>query len=78
MCEICKAIPCLRGCPNEEEPKAVKCCTWCHSLICEGEEYITFEGEDICMECIDELSSREIFAMFGVEPKEAYAPEEFI
>ena len=50
MCQYCLHNPCLPGCPNYEEPKAVYHCSICGQGIFEGEEYIENGGDYIHFE----------------------------
>lgn len=55
MCQYCLHTPCLPGCPNYEEPKAVYHCSICKQGIFEGEEYIENGGDYVHFECIPDL-----------------------
>ncbi len=55
MCQYCLHNPCLPGCPNYEESRAVYHCSICGQGIFEGEEYIENGGDYIHFECIPDL-----------------------
>lgn len=66
MCELCHSFPCIDGCPNCEEPKAVDTCPACDSPIYEGEEVAEINCTLYHVECLEEMSTIELLAMFDV------------
>ncbi|MBR5874780.1 MAG: hypothetical protein IKY90_08625 [Oscillospiraceae bacterium] len=56
MCNICRQTPCPSMCPNADEPRAVYICSNCGETIREGEDYLSFMGEQVCMYCVEELT----------------------
>lgn len=65
MCEICGLSPCSPRCPNAYDPPAALHCSKCGSAIRDGEEYVSFVDMDVCEDCIDSLSTKEIIEMCG-------------
>lgn len=53
------------GYEPEKKKRAVHSCTLCEGEIYEGERYLDFDGKIICPECVDEMSPKEVFNMFG-------------
>lgn len=53
------------GAVPERKRQAVHTCRHCKGEIYEGEKYLDFDGEIICPECVDEMSAKEVFNMFG-------------
>ena len=71
MCEICHQSPCLHGCPNEDEPKAVYTCCQCGEGIYEGDRYFDSDNGPICEDCMSDMGAEDILALFGEELKTA-------
>ena len=65
MCELCRQSPCAAQCPNAEPLDVVECCEVCRGPIRENEEYIYGSGDAICMDCVFEMSARDVFEYFG-------------
>lgn len=65
MCELCHASPCLTGCPNAPEPKAVYHCANCSSSIIEGEGCYEIDGEIYCECCIEDMTPKGLVEMVG-------------
>ena len=70
MCEICLRSPCLSGCPNEIIP-TIGTCSHCKNDIVHGMEYMDYDGDYICGECIDNMSTSELVSLFGYEIRTA-------
>ncbi len=68
---ICHSFPCLRGCPNEAEPRPALVCDLCKEKIVEGDEYMDFEGINVCQDCLENHSARSILEEFGGSFREA-------
>lgn len=77
MCSICYQIPCLPGCPNEDEPVAVLLCKGCGEGICVGDSYQHIGAHDYCLDCVEDMSGARLLELLGITPMsaEAYAPE---
>lgn len=55
MCDVCRVIPCLPGCPNAPEPRHVYICSGCGESICEGDTFYRVMEETFCEECIESM-----------------------
>lgn len=53
------------GANIEPRPKVVTACHRCGGEIFEDERYLDFDGEIICPECVNEMSAKEVFNLFG-------------
>jgi len=53
------------GAGIERRPRVAAECHRCGGEIFEGERYLDFDGEIICPECVDEMSAKEVFNLFG-------------
>ena len=54
MCELCKHIPCIVGCPNYIPSKADYYCSVCKYGIYEGDTYVeNINGEYIHRDCLN-------------------------
>lgn len=71
MCAICLKSPCDSRCPNAPEPPAVFTCASCDERITEGEEYAEIDGEHYHIGCLEDMSTRELLQLFGVETTSA-------
>lgn len=69
MCQYCLSVPCVRGCPNEDEPTAVAICEICEEPIYEGANYLHTEVIDVCEDCMNDMSRRELAELLGAEWK---------
>lgn len=65
MCELCLRFPCMAGCPNAEEPPVVTKCATCGRSIFEGEEMVEINGESYHVECLENITTRELLELFG-------------
>lgn len=65
MCEICRQNPCHPRCPNAEEPKGKYTCIKCGYGIMEDEEYLESEEGPVCVECLNDMCSREVVEICG-------------
>lgn len=54
MCEHCRSIPRLSGCPFEDEPPLFAYCERCGGEIFVGDYYFKFDAI-YCTECIEDL-----------------------
>lgn len=68
MCQYCLHNPCVPGCPNYEEPKAIHYCSICGRGIYAGDEYVANGGDYIHFECIP--SMRWLLDWLGYDVKE--------
>jgi hypothetical protein len=49
---MCLHTPCLRGCPNEDDPCVVLYCDFCHKAIIDCEIYTELPSKEVlCEEC---------------------------
>lgn len=71
MCSICGHNPCLPGCPNAPEPKAVHRCSECGDGIYEGDRYLEVGGDFYCEYCLDDMSKETLLDICGYEMKTA-------
>ena len=71
ICEICLQNPCHPRCPNAEEPKGKYTCIKCGYGIMEGEEYLVSPDGPICMECLEDMTTREVIEICGEELQKA-------
>lgn len=60
MCEICRRIPCLPGCPNAPI-RTVFICSGCGDDIFEGDDYWDIMGEQFCEKCIEDSRREAIY-----------------
>lgn len=65
MCELCMSFPCLSGCPNEEEAPVVATCATCGEPIYKGEEAADIDGNMHHVECLENITTRELLGLFG-------------
>lgn len=56
MCEICLHNPCLNGCPNKKSI-VFYYCNECGAEICEGDEYVSIDGNEYCLKCIEDMTN---------------------
>ncbi|MCR2047918.1 hypothetical protein NSB25_11540 [Acetatifactor muris] len=71
MCEICGQIPCHPRCPNAEEPDGKCTCIKCGYGIMEDDEYLETAEGPVCMECLDDMSTRELIEICGEQLQKA-------
>jgi len=69
MCTVCRSLTtCYQGCPNAPEPRKVCTCGKCNDDIVEGDEYYqTPDGEALCGDCADGMTTCELLAYMGCE-----------
>lgn len=65
MCELCRQIPCMKICPNAQEPKPVEICLECGEGIYEGDEYFNGPDGQICEVCMEDKTVREVLEILG-------------
>lgn len=53
------------GANIEKRPGVVMICHQCGVGIFEEEQYLDFDGEILCRDCVDEMSAKEVFNLFG-------------
>lgn len=66
MCDLCLHFPCVDGCPNGPEPEIVETCPICNDSIYEGEEVADICGALYHVECLEQMSTRELLGLFDV------------
>lgn len=72
MCSMCLQTPCNPRCPNADEPKAIHTCGICKEGIFAGMKfYTTYDGKNICEECLDEMSAKELLELMNERLEEA-------
>lgn len=74
MCDVCRHIPCVPGCPNYDpeidEPKSEYYCSVCGGKIFHGDTYYqNYCGNYIHEECISDIPVRKLLRWFGEEIK---------
>lgn len=67
MCDLCLTFPCSPGCPNEAEGKKIETCTECREPIYEGDEFCYIEECAYCAGCLENMSTRRLLMLCGVE-----------
>lgn len=65
MCSECHSWPHLPGCPNAPDPVPVMTCSLCGEGILEGDEYLNGPEGPVCGACLDNMSLKEVLAIFG-------------
>lgn len=65
MCSVCLSIPCMARCPGASEPTPIYKCSKCGEGIYEGDKFYDGIGEEVCEECISDMSAEEILEMVG-------------
>ena len=75
MCKECGSYPCVSGCPNAEEEKALLECSKCGCDIREGDEYYHIDNLDMCEECFSEYA--ELKFKHYAEPDGLFREEDF-
>lgn len=71
MCDICRSVPCLAGCPNAPDPPAVYACDDCGEGIVPGDEYAEIDGRYYHLDCLENMSTRELLELVGVDTRTA-------
>lgn len=64
MCEICNRTPCLSQCPHAEEP-VHKTCVILGCPIWEGMEYYDSDKGPVCLDCLEDMTVKEIIELTG-------------
>lgn len=54
MCEHCRSIPHLNGCPMADDPPLFAYCQRCGGEIWLGEDYYKIDGI-YCIDCVDDM-----------------------
>lgn len=67
MCSVCHQSPCDARCPNAPLPKAMSTCPCCNEGIMLDEEYATIDGVEYHVDCLEEMTTRELLKMFDVD-----------
>lgn len=67
MCTICLKSPCDIRCPSAPEKKTACVCKTCGDGIDEGQEYAKIDDDYHHIECLDDMTTRELLMLFGVE-----------
>lgn len=58
----------MMGCPHAPAPRAVYVCEHCGVGICEGHLYVTVDGDRYHLDCLEDMSTRELLAeVFNIE-----------
>ncbi len=71
LCQICGQIPCHPRYPNAEEPKGKLTCIKCGYGIMEDDEYLASPGGPVCLECLEEMTTRKVIEICGEELQRA-------
>lgn len=71
MCSLCRVLPCDPRCPNAPEPLAVHTCKDCGEGIVPGDEFVEIDGEYYHLECLEDMTTRELLELFCVYPETA-------
>jgi len=71
MCSVCLQMPCHPRCPNAPEPVVVYNCSNCGEGILDGDEYVEIDGKYICMDCLDNMTTKELLETCGYEVETA-------
>jgi len=64
MCEICRQTPCHSRCP-QTDVRAACFCRNCYAGIWPGQEFYQSAQGPVCMECISEMTVRDVIRMVG-------------
>lgn len=68
MCSVCLRTPCAPSCPNAEEPKPAFICSKCGCGIFPGWKFFPTPNKGpVCKDCLDDMSTEELFAILGEE-----------
>lgn len=65
MCDLCMRFPCITGCPNSAEPPIVAQCATCGHSIYQGEEITEINSALYHVECLENLTTRELLELLG-------------
>ena len=66
MCSVCLRSPCDPRCPNAPEPPSVHTCKDCGEGIVSGDEFAEINGEYYHIECLENMTTRELLALLDV------------
>lgn len=66
MCSLCLRSPCDARCPNAPAPPAVYTCKDCGEDIVPGDEFAEIDGEYYHIECLEDMTTRELLKLFDV------------
>lgn len=77
MCEICRQSPCHSQCPNADPPPRVHTCSQCREDIVVGDEFVELDGGYYHLECLEDMTAKEIIELCGYSCKtaEEYVPD---
>ncbi len=67
ICEICLQSPCHPRCPNAKELEVKYTCIKCGYGIMEDEEYLASPDGPVCLECLEDMTTRELIEICGEE-----------
>lgn len=65
LCEFCGRIPHDPRCPNAPDPVPVLTCCLCGEGILEGGEYLDSAKGPVCMDCLEDMTMRELLEIAG-------------
>ena len=71
MCRTCLTTPCHPRCPNAEPEKPIYSCYNCQGKIFFDEKYVEIDGVQYCVDCIDNMESRDILKLFDIRVQSA-------
>ena len=71
MCEICRQSPGHPRCPNAGEPEGKYTCIKCEYGIMEEDEYLASPDGPVCLECLEDMDTRELIKICGEELQKA-------
>lgn len=77
MCNVCRHVSCVPGCPNYDpevdELKSEYYCSICGDKIFPGDSYYeNYNGEYIHEECASDIPLRKLLRWFGENPRVLY------
>lgn len=53
--------------PEPKEPKAIFCCDSCNNDLYEGDEYIEYDGDIICRDCLEDFTTRDWLRLIDID-----------
>lgn len=65
MCSECNSLPHAPGCPDDEEFYPQRICYRCYECgepIYEDDQYLDYDGIEICKSCVDEHMNTAIYS----------------
>lgn len=71
MCRYCLTSPCPAGCPNADEIEPKETCKYCGEGLLKEEAYVDINGECYHVDCLEEMSTRELLELLEVEVRYA-------